>query len=356
MVVALAGLADCRSGAFTCEDASDCTDGDRLGTCQLDGHCSFPDDACGSGQRYGAHAGALSGECVPSAGTTGVSDGSTSGEATTDDGPVSLADTSPVDTGTLDDGTTSPITTDPGTSSGPSATESSTGDTSTTGPELALWLQFEEADFAAGLLDESPWDHEVTCAEVCPTPIRGMSGNAALFDGVESCVVVPHGAAFTDLEGVTTSAFVLLEAQPMAADAHMIVGKPVLADDRNSFELFMTDTDIMDMMMRARTAIADDAGFLTLNAPELSPADQWIHVASTWDGATVTLYVDGVAVDSGMYPSMAIDDHDVLVGCDDDADDPDYDNIFVGAIDEVRVYREALTAEQIAALAAGGEP
>jgi hypothetical protein len=353
-VLALACLAGCRAGAFTCEDESDCADGERLGTCQLDGFCSFPDDDCPSGQRYGAHAGVTSGECVPSAGTTGTSDEpSSSGVAgTSDDAPSSLDDTSPADTSTSG-ATTSPITIDPTSTTSASETTTDTGEV---GPELALWLQFEDLDFESGLVDDSSWHHDASCPSTCPTSVPGWSGNGARFDGVATCVVVPHGEAFVDLDAVTLSAFVMIEGEPPTLDAHMIVGKPVGVTDRNSFELFMSDNDLADMMMRANVAVSDGDSFLTVNAPSLSASEEWIHVAGTWDGATATLWLDGIAVDSGMYPTMVIDEHAVYVGCDDDTDDEGDDNVFAGVLDEIRIYREALTAEQIAALAAGGEP
>jgi hypothetical protein len=62
LVLALA----CRSqGPFACIEHGQCVDGDRMGTCQPNGYCSFDDPTCPSGQRYGAHAGrGLAGTCV----------------------------------------------------------------------------------------------------------------------------------------------------------------------------------------------------------------------------------------------------------------------------------------------------
>ena len=41
------------TGVFACTDASECG---VSGTCEPNGYCSFPDAACASGSRYGAHA------------------------------------------------------------------------------------------------------------------------------------------------------------------------------------------------------------------------------------------------------------------------------------------------------------
>lgn len=42
-----------RNDAFVCGSDSECSSDDGEGTCQPTGYCSFPDDACVSGQRYG---------------------------------------------------------------------------------------------------------------------------------------------------------------------------------------------------------------------------------------------------------------------------------------------------------------
>lgn len=144
MTLALLATTACtKASTFTCADSTDCKDGSFTGTCQDNGYCSFDDDACPSGQRYGDLAGGeLAGECVELEGTTGPS------ATTSEDGPVtleggleqasleasSLDDTTTIDpsdettsTGNaVDDTSTSGRTTMPDLDSGP-AEESSTG-------------------------------------------------------------------------------------------------------------------------------------------------------------------------------------------------------------------------------------
>lgn len=97
--IALA-LACARSTTFVCADSTDCTDGSFNGVCQANGYCSFGDDTCPSGQRYGDLApGDLAGTCVESDGTsTGHASTSSDAETTvvTLDGP-SLEDSTTAD-------------------------------------------------------------------------------------------------------------------------------------------------------------------------------------------------------------------------------------------------------------------
>jgi hypothetical protein len=54
----------CEPEVLVCHQHRECTRGEDFGMCQPNGLCSFADDRCISGQRYGASAGRLRGECV----------------------------------------------------------------------------------------------------------------------------------------------------------------------------------------------------------------------------------------------------------------------------------------------------
>lgn len=102
------------AAAFLCESDEVCQQGGTTGLCQPSGYCSFPDEECASGQRYGAYAGgSLAGECVEPGAF--ASDG-----GSTDDGVT----TSPLTTSTATTGVTSSTTSPPTTGvDGPVTTE-----------------------------------------------------------------------------------------------------------------------------------------------------------------------------------------------------------------------------------------
>lgn len=105
------------------------------------------------------------------------------------------------------------------------------------------------------------------------------------------------------------------------------------------------------------TKFYDDRDGLTVYSSAANQlANAWTHVALTFarttpGGAgtgTVTLFVNGVAVESGPYTSIGPDDPATLrIGCRGDGE-----GYFHGTIDEVRIYSAALSAAQVAALAA----
>ena len=79
-------------------------------------------------------------------------------------------------------------------------------------------------------------------------------------------------------------------------------------------------------------------------SPALMNVKQWHHVATTVNGTMVTLYVDGQAVASGSFDGTPSDlDTDLLIGS------SNFDGrFFNGAIDEVRIWNVARTAQEIA--------
>lgn len=60
-IAVLVGMLSCGNQSFACTDDASCSGG----LCQPAGFCSFPDETCASGQRYGEHASkAYASECV----------------------------------------------------------------------------------------------------------------------------------------------------------------------------------------------------------------------------------------------------------------------------------------------------
>lgn len=162
-LVALVGLlgggAGCLGGdAFLCESDDVCQQAGVSGLCQPSGYCSFPDDACPSGQRYGDHAGgSLAGICVDASneGTGSSSDGTpTPVTSTTSTTGVTTSTSEPPTTGVDGPVTTEPVgesDTGTGTSSGGMADEAP----ATTGPpaQTVCWVD----EFDDGTIDAATW-------------------------------------------------------------------------------------------------------------------------------------------------------------------------------------------------------
>ena len=169
LAIAVAGVAAACTGAaaFACQEDSECLQDGAAGMCQPGGFCSFPDDACESGQRFGAHAqDGLAHACVPVEGGTDTTGVPTTTEATdtTPDPSVggvtgSTTDLDASTTGSPISGGSSGTTGSSKTTSGPSSTgtsDSGATDDSTGGTTGTVSQCIVEDSFDDGVLDD-PW-------------------------------------------------------------------------------------------------------------------------------------------------------------------------------------------------------
>jgi Tol biopolymer transport system component len=77
---------------------------------------------------------------------------------------------------------------------------------------------------------------------------------------------------------------------------------------------------------------------------------QWHHVGFVWDGSYRALYVDGIEVakDDDAQDMLNSTEGGLYIGA---SKDLEAGSLFSGFIDDVRIYKQALTTEEIAALA-----
>jgi hypothetical protein len=359
LVGTLAAAVACGFGsAFVCEDDAECNDGGELGVCHASGHCSFPDDTCPSGQRYGEHGtGDLAGDCVaPGDDTGGSAEDTTSASASGEDDPSLDDDASSLDTAadSVDPATsTGPVGLDDTGSSGIGGSTDD-GDAESSGgpvevdPDLVLWMTFDDPE--SPLADASMYAREVSCdlaTDACPTVVAdGAMDLGALFDGTNDLLEVPHDPALETDDGLTVAVRVRNDALSLLP-IHTVIARPYDILTENSWELFFRD-DSGDGVNDVVFEIADPGGQIQLIVTAPVAKGEWVRIAAVWTVDSVALYFDGVLQTEAPATGMLLDDSSVVIG-------GDFDNLvpshwFVGAIDDVRVFRRALTGAEVAAL------
>ena len=323
---------------FDCTESSQCVLGSTNGVCQDDGLCSFPDDECPSGQRYGEHTGPVAGTCVELAGTSGTT-GQVPSPATSDPIPTP--------------GSTS------GTSDASTTTSSSSGFDETLeppmmttgGPDLGEGLVFWlPMDTAETLLDDASGnDRHGTCRQ-CPTPAMGRQGEAADFDGGNQARI-PHDDRLVTDDGFTVSLWLNPQVLPPGAHYH-VINKGVGNSIHNSWSIELEDLGD-DGTVEVFFRVGSTGGSSGALAHDSVFVDTWTHIAARHDGELLTLWIDGVQEAVAPPPTMEFDDHDVMLGtaANDAPGDPDS---YRGFIDDVRLYDRPLTdAELVAVMDAG---
>lgn len=143
--LALGAWLGCGPGVFLCQDDASCEQSGQQGVCQSTGYCSFPDDTCESGQRYGELAGGtLAGTCVDPETITMDGSGEGPGPTTT---PMTSGGTGTTDP-TLDEGTTADVDTTPPPDTGPdpSTTGVPPDPSESSGGPVTLDCRFDDFD------------------------------------------------------------------------------------------------------------------------------------------------------------------------------------------------------------------
>jgi len=88
--------------------------------------------------------------------------------------------------------------------------------------------------------------------------------------------------------------------------------------------------------------------FPTLESESVITDGAWHHIGLVWDGSHRCLYVDGAEVVKDSEAMGVNSDGGLYVGA---SKDLDAGSFFSGLIDDVRIYNQALSAEEIATLA-----
>jgi hypothetical protein len=168
---------------------------------------------------------------------------------------------------------------------------------------------------------------------------RGKYGTGLLFDGKDDCVKVPHAADLQLSEDLTVEAWV----QPQS-----LVDQPILyknASSKLGYALAISSQSL-NGTGKPEGLIGEGAGlFEDVVAPQAIEANVWSHLAFTYDGATMRLYVNGVLVASqAQTTSPPTGEGPLTIGC-----NSLLPRTFEGLIDEVRIYDRALDEGEIKA-------
>jgi concanavalin A-like lectin/glucanase superfamily protein len=157
-------------------------------------------------------------------------------------------------------------------------------------------------------------------------------GRALVFDGSNDVVVVSDSSSLDLVDGMTLEAWVY-PTRPLSG------WKAILQKEVDAWFL-----DANTGGDRVGTGGTFDGLCCTVaEGPSALVPNQWTHVAGTWDGATLRLYLNGVEVASEAHAGpLEVNDLPLRIGGNTYGSE-----FFPGRIDEVRIYGRALGASEI---------
>ena len=162
----------------------------------------------------------------------------------------------------------------------------------------------------------------------------GRYGSALTFDGTTAKVTAPNAASLGLTTGMTLEAWVYPTVAPTGWRAVI---------DKNVDGYYLMASS--DQGNRPAMGGAWPPGARIMVGPTGLGLNTWTHLAATFDGATMRLYVNGVeAVSQAQTAPLTATAGTLQIGADSYAGEN-----FAGRIDEVRIYNRALTAAEIQA-------
>jgi hypothetical protein len=199
-------------------------------------------------------------------------------------------------------------------------------------PRPQLLLAFDEEAGATTFADSSGNNRTVTCSGSCPKAgVSGRTGNAALFNGVNSTLVVAEGMALNSftvaawLKRGETGRFQYIAATP----------GPIL---RFGF----ADTDSLFCNFGPDGA----ANVNQVESTQVYVDDLWHHYACTFDASNnrITIYRDGVAVATRITYDTFSGDNTFFIGNRNQANEG---LNFNGEMEDFLVVNRAMTAAEL---------
>jgi hypothetical protein len=186
----------------------------------------------------------------------------------------------------------------------------------------------------ANVDDASSNSHSGTIAGATWTA-AGQYGNALSFDGTNDAVTVPDAAALDLGSRGTIEAWVRLTALNRW---HSVIAKGSANNDAvHNYALEITNTNVV------RCILGNGAAFQALDSSSPVVANQFYHLACTWDGTTVRLYVNGTLNQSAAQGLTPVGNTaSLFIGK--FGGNADW---LRGIIDEVRIYNRDLNASEI---------
>jgi hypothetical protein len=211
-------------------------------------------------------------------------------------------------------------------------------------PGVVHWAFDENAGTTAADWSGSGYSGTVSGAQwVAGMP--GGGGAALRFDGLDDSVQL--GAV--DIGGQALTISLWFKADDFGTPSARLISKATSTSESAHYWMLSTVDSSPKLRFRLKTNGATTT--LIASSGTLS-AGVWTHVVGVYDGSTMRLYKDGVMV--GSTPKTGtVDTNSSVTAAIGNQPTGGGSRPFDGVIDDVRIYDEALTDPQIAALAAG---
>jgi hypothetical protein len=173
--------------------------------------------------------------------------------------------------------------------------------------------------------------------------VAGYKGSAVGFDTAGERIVIGPLDPTAENNAMTLAAWIFWEGEGHSIEQQGIIGKRLGWDPGTGVKWFWQTNPAGDLLFRADSAQGGDSiGWG--NGLLVDYANEWVHVALTWDDGAAIQYINAEEVSTGNVNFIdTADDTPMTIGC----VQSDWNETFVGSIDEVRIFNNALSVDEI---------
>jgi hypothetical protein len=184
----------------------------------------------------------------------------------------------------------------------------------------------------------------IKVTQEAPAPNEPTVNRVLSLDGQDDCVRIADSQSLESFSNAITIE-VWLKASSFKAESgniNSIIRKNIMPNAENFLLRFrnINRTPMLNM------GLGSEVG--ELRVAHQFAVDTWYHLAGTYNGSTITIFVNGLAIDSkSVSGQLHIDQSDLYIG----KGDPTFSDgeYFHGVLDEIRIWNVARTQEQIQA-------
>lgn len=173
----------------------------------------------------------------------------------------------------------------------------------------------------------------------------GISGNGLTFDGIDDYVEIPHNPTLKNFNQLTLEAWVNINSVYILDEGENIIGT---GDDltHSKYNLHVYENPSTNMLKFNYKIGNDASSTLVYSSYEFSKNVDH-HIVGTYDGSTISLYVDGNLIESKSTSITNIANNAKPVFIGKHTWGGSSSTRIDGIIDEVKIYNYGLTASQV---------
>jgi hypothetical protein len=203
--------------------------------------------------------------------------------------------------------------------------------------------------------DSSPWGNDGTLTGLDPSMawVSGGPEGGALAPQGKGYVNVPDSTSIDSItDQVTVAGWIYLDGA--LSNYATLISRQIASGGGFGQDYHLSLTMTQNPGLFITPTVGGQANQLDIVASEVVPQQTWTHLAGTYDGTTARLYLNGVQVNTGTVSGpFASETTPVVIGGNGNGADFAVSEQIPGQLDEVVLYRRALSADEIARIEAG---